>query len=341
MFHLGLSERSVKIAAFAAIYLIWGSTYLAIRFLAETLPGLTMVGVRFFLAGMILFAWAWLRKAPRPTPTQWRSGLVTGVLMLCGGTGGVVIAIRHVDSGLVALLVGMVPLWIAFLMSFWPGHQAPSRGIVGALLVGFLGVAILAAPSEALGGEPVHLAPVLVTMLACLFWGIGSLYSRDVELPRSPRMASAIQMLGGGAALVVWGFLDGEWHGFALQAVSWSSILAFFYLIVFGSLIAFSAYSWLIRNTEPTLVSTYAYVNPVVAVFLGWLLAGEPVGVRTLVAAVLILGSVVLVTTANARRKPKQAAPVGTSTVQPTAILRYDPDPEQKLESPKLERRCA
>jgi drug/metabolite transporter (DMT)-like permease len=262
---------------------------------------------------------------------QWRSGLVTGTLMLCGGTGGVILAIRHVDSGLVALLVGMVPLWIAFLMWFWPGGKTPSLGVVGALLIGFLGVAILAAPSHVLGGAPVHLPSVLITMLACIFWGFGSLYSRSVDLPRSPQLVSAIQMLGGGAALIVWGWLAGEWRGFELQAVSWSSVLAFFYLIVFGSLIAFSAYSWLIRNTEPTLVSTYAYVNPVVAVFLGWLLAGEPIGVRTVLAAVLIVTSVVLVTTAGARRRSKRAAPVATVPTQPTAVLRYDPGAESPL----------
>jgi drug/metabolite transporter (DMT)-like permease len=320
MFNLRFSERSVKIAAFAAIYLIWGSTYLAIRLLAETLPGVSMVGFRFVVAGILLFAWAWWRKAPRPTRSQWRSGWITGVLMLAGGTGGVVVAIRYLDSGLVALLVAMVPLWIALLMWFWPGGQAPSWTVVGALGIGLLGAAILAAPGDVLTGEPIHLPALLVLMLACLSWAAGSLYSRKADLPKSPHLISAMQMLAGGIVLVVAGALEGEWSRFELQAVSWTSILAFLYLVVFGSLVAFSAYSWLIRTVEPTLVATYAYVNPVVAVFLGWLIADEPIGARTVIAAILIIGSVILVTTANARRKAKLAAaatrqePVGPET---------------------------
>ncbi len=305
-------ERSLKIGAFLAIYLIWGSTYLAIRLLAETLPGLTMMGMRFFVAGAALYLWARWRGAARPTRRNWSAGAVTGGLMLCGGTGFVIVAMRQLDSGMVALLVGMVPLWIAFLMWLWPGirqagGQAPSWATVGALLVGFVGVAILAAPGNVLGSSSIHLQSVLVTMAACVLWGLGSIYSRNAELPSSPHLVSALQMLSGGAMIVTWGLLDGEWASFEPQAVSSTSVLAFFYLVVFGSIVAFSAYSWLIRNTEPTLVATYAYVNPVVAIFLGWWIADEPLSARTLLAAALILGSVVLVTTENARRKRRTA----------------------------------
>ncbi len=322
-----LSERSLTVAAFAAIYVVWGSTYLAIRLLAETLPGLSMMAVRFLVAGALLYAWARWRGAASPTPAQWRAGALTGVLMLCGGGGGVVMAIRHLDSGLVALLVGMVPLWIAFLMWFWPGRRsgggrAPSLPVVAALLIGFCGVAILAAPGDVLGGAPIHLPSVLVTMLACLSWGVGSLTSRNVELPRSPHLVSALQMLAGGSALLLWGLVDGEWRGFDPQGVSLTSVLALLYLIFFGSILAFSAYSWLIRTAEPTQVATYAYVNPVVAMFLGWLIAGEPIGGRSLAAAALILGSVVLVTRANARRKGK------TEAVEEDAAGESTPAPE-------------
>ncbi len=328
MFEHKFSERTVRLAAFAAIYLIWGSTYLGIRLLAETLPGLSMVGVRFFVAGLLLYLFARWRGAPAPAGREWRSAIVTGVLMLAGGTGGVVLAIRNLDSGLVALLVGMLPLWIAFLMWFWPasrqtGSGAPSLRVVASLLIGFFGVAILAAPSDILGGEPIHLPAVLVTVFACLSWAVGSLYSRTATLPRSPHLVSGIQMLAGGVAMLAWGLLDGEWRSFDLQAVSLTSALALLYLIVFGSLIAFSAYSWLIRTTEPTLVITYAYVNPVVAIFLGWLIADEAVSARILIAAVLIIGSVILVTRANARPRPGQrSAPVQE---RPAAVAKgYD-----------------
>jgi drug/metabolite transporter (DMT)-like permease len=337
-----LSERSLLIAAFAAIYVIWGSTYLAIRLLAETLPGLSGMAVRFLVAGALLYAWARWRGAAKPTRAHWRAGTLTGGLMLCGGGGGVVVAIRHLDSGLVALLVGMVPLWIAFLLWFWPGGRRPSLPVVAALLIGFGGVAILAAPGDVLGGEPIHLPSVLVMMLACLSWGVGSLVSRGVELPRSPHLVSALQMLTGGAFLLTWGLLDGEWEGFDPQGVSATSVLALLYLIFLGSIVAFSAYSWLIRTAEPTQVATYAYVNPVVAVFLGWLIADEPVGGRTLVAAALILGSVALVTRATARRgreEPRAAgegpAGAGRETAAAGRPQGYDPGIDKPLE------RCA
>lgn len=346
MTDFGWPERSLKISAFLAIYLIWGSTYLAIRLLAETLPGLTMMGLRFFVAGIILYLWARWRGAARPTWRHWRAGAITGGLMLCGGTGGVVVAIRHLDSGLVALLVGMVPLWIALLMWVWPGRgQAPSLATVGALVVGFVGVAILAAPSDVLGGSAIHVPSVFVTMAGCIFWGLGSLHSRDAELPSSPRLVSSLQMLTGGALIVVWGLIDGEWGRFDLQAASWTSVLAFFYLVTFGSLVAFSAYSWLIRNTEPTLVATYAYVNPVVAIVLGWWIAGERIDGRTVAAATLIVGSVILVTTLNARRKrrgptprdaagPRADAPPTTSvgaSLRPASVAVYDAGAQRPL----------
>ncbi len=340
MFNLRFSERSVILGAFAAIYLIWGSTYLAIRLLAETLPGLSAVGLRYIIAGGILYAWAIWRKTPQPTRIQWRSGWIAGVLLLFGGNGGVVIAIRYLDSGLVAVLVAMVPLWIAFLMWFWPGGQAPSWKVVGALGVGLLGVVILAAPVNLLGSAPIYLPALLVVMLACLSWAVGSVYSRTAELPSSAQMVSALQMLGGGVMLIIAGAIDGEWSRFELQAVSWTSFLAFLYLIVFGSVVAFTAFSWLIRTVEPTLVATYAYVNPVVAVFLGWLIVDEPIGPRTLVAAGLIVGSVILVTTENARRKPQPDSPASEAPAAPAAMS-CGPNREECRLDERLQKKCA
>lgn len=231
-----------------------------------------MIAVRFLVAGALLYFWARWRGAPLPALAEARSGAVTGILMLCGGTGGVVVAIRYLDSGLVALLVGMVPLWIAFLMWFWPGGRATSLAAAG-------------------GG------------------------ASDPRRRRRP---------------LVWGLADDEWQRFEPQTVTLTSIFALLYLIVFGSLVAFSAYSWLIRTTEPTLVATYAYVNPVVAIFLGWLIAGEQIGARTLVAAPLIIASVILVTTANGRKARKIARMEAFPSRSPSSDGCEDCEPLEK-----------
>jgi drug/metabolite transporter (DMT)-like permease len=314
---LAPSKRAVKVAAFAAVYFIWGSTYLAIQLLAETLPGLSMVGVRFFIAGMILYLWARWHGVPAPSASNLRASVISGGLLLGGGTGSVVVAVEHLPSGMVALLVGTQPLWLALLMGFWPGITTrPTARVYGALLVGFAGATLLAAPGLT-GGAPgveVSLTAVSIALCACLAWTTGSLFAHTADLPASAGMTSGLQMICGGLCQILWGTLRGEWDGFAVESVSWVSVAAFFYLIFFGSLLAFSAYSWLIRTTEPTLVATHAYVNPVVAVFLGWLIASEPVGPRTVVAAALIVGSVILVNHATARpggrrRRRRRAAP--------------------------------
>ena len=321
------SEKLKKVAAFAAIYFVWGSTYLAIRLVADTLPAFIMIGMRFFLAGLVLYAYTRLRGIPSPAPGQWRTASISGVTLLCGGTGGVVWGIQYLDSGLVALLVGTEPLWLALLMWAWPGGRRPSLGTFGALALGFCGAALLAAPGGS--GEAVRLAPVLVVLGACVAWGVGALYSRDADLPASPLWVAAIQMLAGGVVMIAFGLAIGEWRGFDPQAVSATSVLAFLYLVVFGSLVAFSAFSWLIRTTEPTLVATHTYVNPVVAVFLGWLIAGEPVGPRTLLASALIVGAVFLLTTASLRRAK-----------QPEPTPRPEPATSERLAGERLER-CA
>lgn len=308
----------MKMAAFAAIYFVWGSTYLAIQLVAETLPAFIMIGMRFFLAGLVLYVFARLRGLPRPTLAHWRSASLSGILLLCLGTGGVVWGVKHLDSGLVALLVSTEPLWLALLIWIWPGGRRPTLGTFGALALGFCGAALLAAPA---GDNPVRMAPLLAVLVACVAWAFGSLYSRDADLPASPVLASAIQMLAGGAGLIAFGLAIGEAHRFDPQTVSATSLLAFIYLVVFGSLVAFSAFSWLIRTTDPTLVMTHTYVNPVVAVFLGWLIAGEAVGPRTVVASVLIVGAVILLTTSSLRRE-REPAPADKPSPKPEAPMR-------------------
>lgn len=302
-----LSFRGRQILAFAAVYIIWGSTYLAIRLLIDTLPGFSMVGFRFFLAGAVLYAFARWRGAPAPTAKQWQNAGWIGSLLLFIGTGAVVWASYHIESGLAALVVGTEPLWVALILWLWPFGKTlgrrPDARTFAALIVGFIGAAILAAPGAGLQGAGPHLPSLLAITLGCISWAAGSLWSRQADLPSSPWINTACQMLAGGTLLIIYGAGIGEWTRFDLQSVSWTSTFAFLYLVVFGSLVAFSAYSWLIRTTEPTLVATHAYVNPVVAVFLGWLIADEHVDGRTMVASTLIIGSVILLTSSERRAR--------------------------------------
>ncbi|MEN8144418.1 MAG: EamA family transporter [Gemmatimonadota bacterium] len=294
--------------AFAAVYLIWGSTYLAIRFAIETLPGYSMSGARFLLAGGGLYIYSRLRGAPRPTRRNWANAALVGALLFLGGNGSVVWAEQRVPSGLAALLIATEPLWIVLLFSFWRGGHKPSLRTALGIGLGFVGAAILSAPTSALGGEAPHLISMIVLVLAALSWATGSLYARGADLVENPTQNAAMQMFTGSIFLLLAGTVAGEWAGFDLAAVSAKSAAAFFYLAIFGSLIGFSAYSWLLRNAHPAKVATYAYVNPIIAVFLGWLLAGEPLGPRTMIAAALILGSVILVS------KAKESADVTTAT---------------------------
>lgn len=301
------SNRLKLISAFAAVYLIWGSTYLAIRFAIETLPGFTMAGVRFLLAGTVLVVWARLRGAAWPTAREWRSALIIGGFLLLGGNGLVVWAEHHIPSGWAALLVGTEPLWVMLIMLAMPGGKRPTPRTVFAILVGFAGVVVLTAPGASQAGE-IHLGAALAVLLGAASWAFGSLYARRAELPASPRMATAAQMLTGGALLAITGAGLGEWQTIDPSVISMRSMLAFAYLVIFGSLAAFSAYSWLIRNVEPTLAATYAYVNPVVAIFLGWLLASEPLGTRTWIAMTMIVGAVVLLSLRRRRGRGRLPA---------------------------------
>jgi drug/metabolite transporter (DMT)-like permease len=294
------------LAAFAAVYVIWGSTYLAIRFAIETLPPLAMAGVRFLAAGGAMYAFLRWRGMPAPKRIQWRSAAVVGGLLLMGGNGCVVLAERTVPSGVVALLVAMVPLWMVLLEWVRAGGTRPTARTVMGLLVGFGGMVLLVGPMELAGGGVDPFGAMLV-MIGSVSWAAGSIYSRSAPLPASPFMATAMEMLSGGAMLLVAGTLRGELAGLDVSAFSSRSLLAMLYLIVFGSLVGFTAYIWLLGVSTPARVSTYAYVNPVVAVFLGWAMANEPITPRVLAAAAVIVAAVAVITTA--KRAPKEAAP--------------------------------
>ncbi len=299
------TSRTRLLAAFAAVYLIWGSTYLAIRFAIETIPPFMMIAVRYLVAGTLVYAYARARGAPRPTPGHWKAAAVVGALLLLGGNGGVAWAEQVVPSGTTALIVATEPLWIALLL--WLGtRERPSPSVALGLLLGFGGVLLLVGPENLAGGERVHPVGALVIVLAALSWALGSLYSRAAPLPRSQTLSTGMSMLAGGALLTVMSLATGEPAQLDLAAISARSTLALLYLIVFGSLVGFSAYLWLMKATTPSRASTYAYVNPVVAVFLGWLLASEPLTPRTLIAAAVIVGAVAIIV---ARQEKRRQAP--------------------------------
>ncbi len=283
--------------ALAAVYVIWGSTYLGIKVAIETLPPLLMAGVRFVLAGGLLYVFAWGRGAAPPDRTMWGPAALIGGLMLLVGNGGVVLAQRTVPSSMAALVIASVPLWMAVLEGVKNGTGLPRGGRLVALIIGFFAVALLVGPGG-FGGGPLGM---VLLLLAALSWAVGSLYSRTATRPRSMLLGTAMQMLCGGALQLLVGTLLGEWSGVHPERFSGASLLAFGYLVIFGSLVGFTAYAWLLQVVSPTLAATYAYVNPVVAVLLGWLIAGEPLGPRTLLAAAGIIASVVLITMSPAR----------------------------------------
>ena len=280
------------VAAFAAVYLIWGSTYLAIRVGIETLPPFLMAGTRFLLAGSVLYIWARARGAASPELRDWRAAAVTGAALLLVGNGLVTWAEQFVASGMAALLIATEPLWVVTINWALPGGERPGGRTFVGLAVGFVGVLMLVGAGAAEGA--VHPLSTGALVVAALSWAAGSLYSVRVKGAASPLLAAGMQMLAGGALLVVASSILGEWATFAAGSISSRSLLAWGYLLVFGSLVGFTAYSWLLKNVTPERASTYAYVNPVVAVLLGWAVAGEQMTSRTLVAAAVIVGAVII-----------------------------------------------
>ena len=294
-------KRSIVllIAAFAAVYILWGSTYLAIKYVIETLPALISTGARFLIAGATLFlVGRFSKNYERPTFKQWRASFVVGTLLFLGGTGGVVIAEHYITSSLAALLVAIEPIWIVLLSWLWLKGPRPNLKVAFGLLLGFIGVYLL------IGGNSIgyagkgtnQLLGTILVIVAAFCWATGSIYGLRATVSKSPIMAAGMQMLAGGSMLLLAGTLMGEWTGFRIAAVSRTSWLGLAYLLVFGSLIAFTAYSWLLKNAHPAMVATYAYVNPVIAVILGWAIAGESFTSQMSIGAGVIVGSVVLIT---------------------------------------------
>ncbi|NNF57820.1 MAG: EamA family transporter [Rhodothermaceae bacterium] len=292
--------KPLLLAAFGIVYIVWGSTYLAIRFAVETLPPFTMAGLRFFIAGLLLVAWTGSKGVERPTRVHWRTASIISGLMLVAGNGVLAWAEQTVPSGIAALLVAFVPVWMVILAAVRPGGTRPSRMVVLGLILGLLGLVLLIGPSQVVGGAGLDRIGAWAIVFAAFAWALGSVYASTAPQHPSAFLSAGLQMVTGGAMLLVLGFLLGE--RIAVATVTLQSALALAYLIVFGSIVAYTAYNWLLRNADTAKVSTYAYVNPIVAVFLGWGLAGEVLSVRVAVAAAIIVGAVALIITAKARK---------------------------------------
>jgi len=315
----GVAPRRAKlVAAFAAVYLLWGSTYLAIRFGVETIPPFLMAGTRHLAAGLLLYLWTRARGGPRPQARHWGSAAVIGGLMLLGGNGLVTWAERRVPSGLAALIVASVPIWMAVFEGI-EKRARPGIAVIGGLLLGLAGIALLVVPGRFAGNGHVDPLGAAALVTAALCWSAGSLYARRAALPPSILTATAMEMIAGGAWLWTAGLLFGEGSRLDLAAVSARSAISLGYLVVFGSLIGFSAYVWLLHATTPARVSTYAYVNPIVAVVLGALFAGEAVTPRVVIAALVIVGAVVLIIASRSRPAKKTAAVAAEASEAPLA----------------------
>ncbi len=304
------------------LYLVWGSTYLGIAVAVDTIPPFLMAAIRFSIAGGVLLVWSLARDRGgfvAPTRREWRDSLIVGGLLLGGGMGLVAFGELTVPSGITALLIAMMPVWVAIFGRLFLGERLPRMAVVG-IAVGFVGVAFLAGPS-AFGGagalDPVGLAAVLLSPIC---WSLGSLFaSHRASLPSKPLLATSAQMLAGGAVLIVMSGLRGEFGTFRPEAISTESLVALAYLTVIGSLLAFTTYGWLLRVAPLPLISTYAYVNPVVAVALGAFVLQESIEPRTLLAGAIIVFAVALIVTARSglhaprRRSVPEATPIAAS----------------------------
>ncbi len=298
---IALSRQSKLYTAFFLIYFIWGSTYLAIRYAVATIPPFLMAGSRFTLAGLVMLLWLRWRGVALPPWPQFLRLSVVGIFLFVGGNGLVVWAEQYIDSGLAALLVSTLPLWLILLDWLWANGPAPTARAVLGVALGIVGTVVLVQP-QALLGE-LHSTDVArasawasaIVVFASVLWAIGSIYLKKFERPKSVFMSAACQMTGGGVVLLLLALLRQEWQLFDMQAVTLVSFAGWAYLFCFGSMIAISAYVWLLQNAPAAAVSTYAFVNPVVALLLGWLIADEPMTLTILTGAGIILAGVLLV----------------------------------------------
>ncbi len=313
-------NRGRLIIAFGAVYLIWGSTYLAIAFAIRTMPPLLMAGGRFLLAGGLLYGWSRWRGARAPRPAQWGWAFFLGALFFLVGNGAVVWVEQEMSSGLTALLVAMVSAWTALLEWLRPGGARPSAFVLAGIVLGFLGVALLVLPGQT-GAEHAPLSGVMLLICATFTWSLASVLSRNADLPASTPQVSGMEMLAGGLLLVAASGVVEDWRRFDPSGVTTKSLLAFLYLVIFGSLLTFTAYAWLLTVSTPNKVATAGYVNPMVAVFLGWAFHGEVLSSRSLLASLVIVVSVALIISGRGggRSRLADAEPVSDAALQRAA----------------------
>lgn len=290
------APRWQVLLGFATIYIIWGSTYLGIRFAIETIPPFMMGGTRFLISGLLLYMFARARGAESPTRKHWMVASILGLLLPAIGNGAVVWSEQHVASGLVSLLVATTPVWMVLVEWARPDGKRPTLPVIVGVITGLLGLALLIGPSDILGGGEVDILSAVVLTLGSICWAFGSVYARHATVPKSPLLGIGMQMIVGGALLMALSASVGELNTFDVAAVSKHSFIWFVYLLIFGSMIGYTTYVWLLSQAAPAKVSTYAYVNPVVAILLGNLVASEPITKRMLIAAATILGAVATIT---------------------------------------------
>ncbi len=282
--------------ALIALYIVWGSTYLAIRFVVETIPPFFHASLRFLISGLILYIWRRVAGDPRPSMSNWKAAAIVGTLLLVGGNGLVALAEKTVPSGVAALVIATSPFWLVLFESFRAGGTKPNWQSIIGLAVGFSGVFILIGPSKITGSKQnIEAFGAILLLIAPILWSLGSIYARGADMPTSTLMSTGTQMLMGSVSLFIVSLITGELNGFSFADVSARSWRGLLYLITFGSLFGFVSYGWLLHNAPVSLMSTYAYVNPVVAVFLGWLLAGEELNARIAIASVIIIGAVIII----------------------------------------------
>jgi drug/metabolite transporter (DMT)-like permease len=292
------APRACKVLlAFAIIYFVWGSTFLAIRVGVREVPPFLLAGLRFLIAGLLLFAWMRAKGTVSPTTREWFSATLLAVLIFVLDYGLLFWVERRVPSGIAAVMMATIPVFMTLSEILFLKTQRLTPRLVVSLLVGIGGVLVLVGRSISFGDAPIDTIGAIALIAAAISWSVGSALTRKLPLPSSKAMSSGAQMLAGGVLLMITSAALGEFHGFRVRAVSFKAWLALGYLIVAGSIVAFTAYVWLIHHESPTKVGTYAYVNPVVAVLLGYFLGGEGLSLRTMVGTMLVLVSVVVITT--------------------------------------------